>query len=62
MPINDLISSLISYEKHLAAEKGIEEKKKKYIALKASKHERDEKSELADKDMTMMAMSFRNFF
>ena len=55
LPIDDLISSLISYEEDLSVEKGNEEKKKKNIAFKALKHESDE-------DMVMMARRFRKFF
>ena len=60
--INDLIGSLISYEKDLVAEKGNEEKKKKNIVFKASKPESNEESELDDKDMAMMARRFKKFF
>ncbi|KAK9229591.1 hypothetical protein WN944_022554 [Citrus x changshan-huyou] len=41
----------------LAAEKGNEEKKKS-IALKASKHESDEESELDEEEMDMLARSY----
>ena len=62
LPIDDLIGSLISYEKDLTAENGNEEKKKKSIALKASKHESDEKSDLNDEDMAMMSKRLKKFF
>ena len=45
----------------MVAKKGHEEKKKS-IALKASKHESDEESELDDKEMAMMTRRFRNFY
>ncbi|KAH9736367.1 hypothetical protein KPL71_018074 [Citrus sinensis] len=61
LPIDDLVGSLISYEEDLAAEKGNEEKKKS-IALKASKYESDEESELDEEEMDMLARKFRNFF
>ncbi|KAH9658615.1 DUF4219 domain-containing protein [Citrus sinensis] len=61
LPIDDLIGSLISYEEDLAAEKGNEEKKKS-IALKVSKHESDEESELDEEKIDMMAMRFRKLF
>ena len=61
MPIDDLIGSLISYEEDLVAEKG-NEKKKKSIALKASKHESDEESELDDEEMVMLARRFTKFY
>ncbi|KAH9671203.1 hypothetical protein KPL70_017269 [Citrus sinensis] len=54
LPIDDLIGSLISYEEDLAAKRGNEEKKKN-IALKASKHESDEESELDEEEMDMLA-------
>ncbi|KAH9768444.1 hypothetical protein KPL71_011606 [Citrus sinensis] len=54
LPIDDLIGSLISYEEDLAAEKGHEEKKKN-IALKASKRESDEESEMDDEELAMLA-------
>ena len=57
LPLDDLIGSLISYEEDLAAEKGYEEKKKS-IALKASKHESDGKSELDDEELAMLARRF----
>ncbi|KAH9705964.1 hypothetical protein KPL70_012065 [Citrus sinensis] len=60
LPIDDLIGSLISYEEDLAAEKGHEEKKKN-IALKASKRESDEESEMDDEELAMLARRFRNF-
>ena len=62
LSIDDLIGSVISYEEDLAAKKGNEEKKKKNIALKASKHESDEESELDDEDIAMIAKRFRKFF
>ncbi|KAK9217771.1 hypothetical protein WN943_006399 [Citrus x changshan-huyou] len=61
LPINDLIGSLISYEEDLAAEKGHEEKKKN-IALKASKRESDEESEMDDEELAMLARRFRKFY
>ena len=61
LPIDDLIGSLISYEEDLAAEKGHEEKKKN-IALKASKHESDEESEMDDEELVMLARRFRKFY
>ncbi|KAH9769127.1 hypothetical protein KPL71_011881 [Citrus sinensis] len=61
LPIDDLIGSLISYEEDLAAEKDNEEKKKN-IALKASKHESDEESELDEEEMDMLARRFRKLF
>ncbi|KAH9680684.1 hypothetical protein KPL71_026646 [Citrus sinensis] len=61
LPIDDLIGSLISYEEDLAAEKGNEEKKKN-IALKASKQESDEKSELDEEEMDMLARRFIKLF
>ena len=61
LPIDDLIGSLISYEEDLTAEKD-NEKKKKSIALKTSKHESDEESELDDEEMTMLARRFRKFY
>ncbi|KAH9725344.1 hypothetical protein KPL70_007839 [Citrus sinensis] len=61
LPIDDLIGSLISYEEDLSAEKGNEEKKKN-IALKASKHESDEESELDEEEMDMLARRFRKLF
>ncbi|KAH9781377.1 hypothetical protein KPL71_008441 [Citrus sinensis] len=61
LPIDDLIGSLISYEKDLVAEKGNEEKKKS-IDLKASKHESDEESELDEEEMDMLARRFRKLF
>ncbi|KAH9725263.1 Integrase catalytic domain-containing protein [Citrus sinensis] len=60
LPIDDLIGSLISYEKDLAAEKGNEENKKN-IALKASKRKSDEESEMDDKELAMLARRFRKF-
>ena len=53
--------SLISYEEDLTTEKCVEEKKKS-IALKASKHESDEESELDDKEMAMLASRFKKFY
>ncbi|KAH9768937.1 Integrase catalytic domain-containing protein [Citrus sinensis] len=50
--IDDLIGSLISYEEDLAAKKGHEEKKKS-IALKASKRESDEESEMDDEELAI---------
>ncbi|KAH9751296.1 hypothetical protein KPL71_014237 [Citrus sinensis] len=61
LSIDDLIGSLISYEEDLAAERGNEEKKKN-IALKASKHESDEESELDEEEMDMLARRFRKLF
>ncbi|KAH9704464.1 Integrase catalytic domain-containing protein [Citrus sinensis] len=52
LPIDDLIGSLISYEEDLAAEKGHEEKKKN-IALKASKRESDEESEMDGEELAI---------
>ncbi|GAY61961.1 hypothetical protein CUMW_214080, partial [Citrus unshiu] len=48
-------------EEDLAVEKGHEEKKKN-IALKASKHESDEESELDDEELAMLARRFRKFY
>ncbi|KAH9679831.1 hypothetical protein KPL71_026290 [Citrus sinensis] len=61
LPLDDLIGSLISYEEDLAAEKGLEEKKKS-IALKASKHESDGESKPDDEELAMLARRFRKFF
>ncbi|KAH9678882.1 hypothetical protein KPL71_025892 [Citrus sinensis] len=61
LPLDDLISSLISYEEDLAAEKGHEEKKKS-ISLKASKYESDGESEPDDEELAMLARRFRKFF
>ncbi|KAH9672778.1 hypothetical protein KPL70_017862 [Citrus sinensis] len=61
LPIDDLIGSFISYEEDLTVEKGNEEKKKN-IALKVSKHESDEESELDEEEMDMMARRFRKVF
>ncbi|KAH9697997.1 hypothetical protein KPL71_023833 [Citrus sinensis] len=61
LPIDDLIGSLISYDEDLAAEKGHEEKKKN-IALKASKRESDEESEMDDEELAMLARRFRKFY
>ncbi|KAH9780749.1 Integrase catalytic domain-containing protein [Citrus sinensis] len=61
LPIDDLIGSLISYEEDLTAEKGHEEKKKN-IALKASKRESDEESEMDDEELAMLARRFRKFY
>ncbi|KAH9742057.1 hypothetical protein KPL70_002837 [Citrus sinensis] len=61
LPIDDLIGSLISYEEDLAAERGNEEKKKN-IALKASKLESDEESELDEEEMDMLARRFMKLF
>ncbi|KAH9704832.1 Integrase catalytic domain-containing protein [Citrus sinensis] len=61
LPLDDLISSLISYEEDLAAEKGHEEKKKS-IALKASKYESDRESEPDDEELAMLARRFKKFF
>ncbi|KAH9753733.1 hypothetical protein KPL71_015184 [Citrus sinensis] len=61
LPIDDLIGSLISYEEDLAAERGNEEKKKN-IALKTSKQESDEESELDEEEMDMLARRFRKLF
>ncbi|KAH9704490.1 hypothetical protein KPL70_011490 [Citrus sinensis] len=61
LPIDDLIGSLISYEEDLAAKRGNEEKKK-IIALKASKHESGEESELHEEEMDMLARRFRKLF
>ena len=38
------------------------EEKKKSIALKSSKHESDEKSELDEKEMVMLTWRFRKFY
>ena len=61
LPLDDLISSLISYEEDLAAEKGDEEKKKS-IAVKASKFESDEGSEPNDEELAILVRKFRKFF
>ncbi|KAH9744417.1 Integrase catalytic domain-containing protein [Citrus sinensis] len=61
LPLDDLISSLISYEEDLVAEKRDEEKKKN-IALKASKYESDGESESDDEELAMLARRFRIFF
>ena len=61
LPIDDLIGSLISYEEDMAAERSNEEKKKS-IALKASKHESDEESELDEAEMDMLTRRFRKLF
>ncbi|KAH9680506.1 Integrase catalytic domain-containing protein [Citrus sinensis] len=46
---------------NLAAERGHEEKKKN-IALKASKRESDEESEMDDEELAMLARRFRKFY
>ncbi|KAH9704888.1 Integrase catalytic domain-containing protein [Citrus sinensis] len=51
----------VSSCENLAAEKGHEEKKKN-IALKASKHESDEESEMDDEELAMLARRFRKFY
>ena len=61
LSIDDLFSSLISYEEDLAPKK-CNEKKKKIIALKASKYESDGESEPDDEEMIMLARRFRIFF
>ena len=61
LPIDNLIGSFISYEEDLAAEKE-HEKKKKSIALKASKYQSDEESELDDEEMAMLTRRFRKFY
>ncbi|KAH9672037.1 hypothetical protein KPL70_017569 [Citrus sinensis] len=61
LPIDDLIGSLISYEEDMAAERSNEEKKKS-IALKASKYESDEESELDEEEMDMLARRLRKLF
>ncbi|KAH9685489.1 Integrase catalytic domain-containing protein [Citrus sinensis] len=61
LPIDDLIGSFISYEEDLATEKG-HEKKKKNIALKASKRESDEESEIDDEELAMLARRLRKFY
>ncbi|KAH9763082.1 Integrase catalytic domain-containing protein [Citrus sinensis] len=61
LPIDDLIGSLISYKEDLAVEKWYEEKKKN-IALKASKRESDEESEMDDEELAMLARRFRIFY
>ena len=61
LSIDDLIGSLISYEEDLVAEKGHEEKKKS-IALKASKYESDEESELDNEEIAMLTRRFRKFY
>ncbi|KAH9743401.1 hypothetical protein KPL70_003287 [Citrus sinensis] len=61
LPIDDLIGSLISYEEDLAVEKWHEEKKKN-IALKASKRESDEESEMDDEELPMLARRFIKFY
>ena len=61
LPLDDLIGSLILYEKDLAAEKRHEEKKKS-IALKSSKYESDGKSEPNDEELAMLARRFIKFF
>ena len=38
------------------------DEKKKNIALKASKHESDEESELDDEEMVMLTRRFRKFY
>ena len=61
---DNLICSLISYEEDLAAERGDKDKKKKSIALKASKPKSDEERDFEDENMAMMASErrkFRNF-
>ena len=61
LPIDDLISSLISYGEDLAAKRGNEEKKKS-IALKTTKYESDGESEPDDEELAMLARRFRKFF
>ncbi|KAH9801517.1 Integrase catalytic domain-containing protein [Citrus sinensis] len=61
LPIDDLIGSLISYKEDLAVEKWYEEKKKN-IALKASKCESDEESEMDDEELAMLGRRFRIFY
>ena len=61
LPIDDLVGSLISYEEDLAAEKGNKEKKKN-IALKVSKQESAEESELDEEEMDMLDRKFRKSF
>ncbi|KAH9658467.1 CCHC-type domain-containing protein [Citrus sinensis] len=61
LSIDDLIGSLILYEEDLAVEKGHEEKKKN-IALKASKRESDEESEMDDEELAILARRFRKFY
>ena len=45
----------------MATEKG-NDKKKKRIALKVSKHESDKESNLDDEEMAMLARRFRKFY
>ena len=52
----------IFYEEDLVTERGDEDKKKKNIALRASKPESDEESNFEDEDMAKMARKFRKFF
>ncbi|KAH9724856.1 hypothetical protein KPL70_007638 [Citrus sinensis] len=61
LSIDDLIGSLISYEEDLATEKDNEETKKS-IALKVSKYESDEESEMDEEEMDMLARRFRKIF
>ena len=56
--IDDLISSLISYEEDLTAERGDEDKKKKNITLRAKKSE----SDFEDEEIAMMARKFMTCF
>ncbi|KAH9670880.1 hypothetical protein KPL70_017145 [Citrus sinensis] len=51
----------VSSCENLAVEKWHEEKKKN-IALKASKHESDEESEMDDEELAMLARRFRKFY
>ena len=60
MRIDDLIGFPISYEEDLIAEN--DNKEKKSIALKASKHASDEESELDDEDMAILSKRFKKFF
>ena len=60
--IDDLIGFPISCEEDLTAENDNKEKRKKSIALKASKHASDEESELDDEDMAILSKRFKKFF
>lgn len=62
LSVDDLIGSLISYEEDLVVEKGDKDKKKKSIALRASKLESDEERKFEHEDMAMIARKFRRFF
>ena len=59
---NDLISPLISYEEDLCVNRDDKDKKKKSIALKASRIVNNEKNKFKDEDMVVIGRKFRKFF